>query len=358
MAPVQCCAVIGACPRLRCHLWRCACRWAAAGVGLLAVHAQQPALTGDQAAPVPLLHAGSVVCVTKKWEVHEGKEVALEAVTQKPDWTRCDIPPDAPAMLESAPVVKLETAHIYRVEFPLQLPLNVSTAVRVRFGTSPSAEQLLWPQWHGGPGLNPRGDRIGGYIIVARTMLGTAVCRLRLTCREKLPATVHIGPITWTDFGRVPAGPGFAMYQNGFEHWRESGEPHDFSVVFAKPQQLSPTPEAAHSGQHGAANNGGRALCFGPPVPCRFGSILRLRISARGRGAVTLAVIPYLGRTGRGIAPNRTRLEATRDWREYTALTVQNQPKADHVVPTIELNGKLLIDDFRVERVAVPEQTK
>ena len=156
---------------------------------------------------------------------------------------------------------------------------------------------------------------------------------------KDLGAAVLIQPETW--------------YQTSFEDWTPEVKPKDCVVtLFAKPGQFVPTSEDVHSGQTAAMNKDGRVYLWGAHVPCRFGTFLRIRVWARGKGNIILGATPFSDRIFQGLPPTETNLQVDGAWKCYETVIGQNRVEADTLMPTMDIYGPVTIDDWTVEKIS------
>ena len=315
---------------------------------LLCAAALGASVPEDHRAPAPVLGAGRPVAMSATWHTVDATGKTAPAPGRiMPRGT-------AAIRIETRPAVTVTPWHVYR----LAIPVRGGSALAVEAGlcTVDGAPErfMVWPRRHHGAAnaLSPGGTTVTGYCVIPpggdRHVVAYVSCRYPNAGHRP----VHVGTPRLVDLGPVPARPGTVLLADGFDHWTDAGMPYGHHVVFAKPKQFVPAHQGMHAGRSAAHNRQGRALLFGPHLPCRFASVVRIRVWARGTGRVHVWATPYVARTGR-CTPCRTGTFAIDgDWRPCELVVGQHVPEADHLVPTIDVHGPIALDSLTVERLA------
>jgi hypothetical protein len=296
-------------------------------------------------APCPVLGRGRLVETVRNWVFIQGK---IRSPISK---GRADLP--VGARLESARPVSLAGDRLYRLDMTLRGPAMGRVSVHVVWGKA-HGEQLAWPPSTGEGALSSHGSRASAYIVAPASGQCQARFRIVRTDREAKTSTVAVSQVRLFDLGKAPSRDSAVLLDEGFEHWSGPDKPHGYSVAFAKPGQLRPTTEHVHSGRKAARNHGPRAMLFGARLPCRFGTIVRIQLWARGRGRVDLHPIPYLGQHGRHNNLATRSFKVSDRWQRYSFVFVQLFPQCDHLCPAIDIHGPVAIDSLRVETLGTP----
>lgn len=311
---------------------RCALLLLGACLPLAPVHA-------DGRAPAAVLERGEPVPAPASWRADD--DTPLEANTNG----KVPFPSDA-ERLASGPV-RLKPGHAYRIEVPVESGHATELEAGVTWN---GAEQLFWPTWHRSSALRPR-DTLTG-IVIAHQPEGAGEVYI---ARANNDVEVTLGQVRIHDLGEIRGHSPGPLLRCSFEHWDDAGRPACIdSIAFAEPGQFGPSDESAADDGHSAHNTDGRAMLFGNFIDCRFGSVLRASVRVRGSGSVELRVIPYLDQRQRGVPPTTVSAEAGEQWKTLELIVAQNNPKADHVRFTLDIEGTVYVDELTIEVLPNP----
>ena len=330
------------------------------GVSLMLVCAWTllAAVPEDHLAPVPVLGRGSAVPFSGHWHVvdAQGRSTPARPGPEAP-WVELTAPGAKSARIETRPAATVKAWHVYRLAVPVRgvpgMGVDVGLIVSGR-KDRPSRRFRIWPRRHAANAVSPSGSVLTGYVIVPPGSGSQAVAYVSGRIPVKVGRPILVGVPTLTDVGPVPARRPATLLVDGFEHWTDAGMPWGHHAAFTKPGQFAPIHDKVHDGRTAARNRGGRALLFGPFVPCRFGTVVRIRVWARGKGRVDMWGTPYLGRVGRGAGPCSVSFSVNGDWRPCEIVLGQHLPEADTLRPCVDVHGKVTVDTLSVERLTPP----
>ena len=320
-------------------------------------------LNENNIAPAPVLGGrGQEVSLTgDSWQAvaETGGTPVIVSASKQEGWSRLTLKAGKTAgIIETKIGFEAKPWHIYQVEIPLRGPCSTTAAVQLRLQGEKVSELSVWPDWFcGNAGLNPSGFVVRGYAAVSP---GTwTMAKIRVSFNGKAPVQSEADTLAETgipkvkDLGTATLIQPEIWYQSSFEKWTPDGKPDQCAwFYFAKPGQVVPTTEDVHSGQTAATNKDGRIYLGCYNVPCRFGTFLRIRVWARGKGTIVLSATPYSGGLFRELPPMETGFPVDGGWKCYEIVIGQNRVEADSLIPTMDIYGLVTIDDWTVEKIS------
>lgn len=269
-------------------------------------------------------------------------------------WTKLAVSGGKTAAVIETTGFEVKPWHIYQVEIPLRGPCSTIAGVLFRLtGGEHPVEISAWPSlFESASGLNPAGFVVRGYAAVPSGAGTKAVIRIRVYGKSGLLA--ETGQPRITDLGMSTLIQPETWWTLPFDDWTSDGQPEECGLVlYAKPGQFVPTTEDVHSGQTAAMNKNGYVWLWGSRVPCRFGTFVRIRVWARGKGDITVSAQPFFSYT-RGLPCMETRFTVDGGWKCYEIIIGQNRVEADVLIPSIFIDGSVTIDDWTVEMLTAP----
>lgn len=319
----------------------------------------------NSVAPAPVLGGiGQKIILSGSWQgVAESGVAPVTVSPSEGTWKKLTLNTGKTAgIIETEAGFTAKEWHIYKIEVPLRGPCNTTATIQLRLQGGTPVELFVWPPCFGTVcGLNPAGFMTRGYAVVPQGVTAEAVVRVTLNGKAGSPGQsetrplAEVGPPRVTDLGAVASIQPETWWTCSFENWTPENWPKESLVIaFAKPGQFGPTTENAHSGLTAGMNKEGRAYMWGSHVPCRFGTIVRIRVWARGKGSLVFSAVPFIPPQGRWNPSMETRVAVDGDWKCYEAILGQNRPETDTLVPALDINGSVTVDDWTMEKLSTP----